>query len=67
VKVLTRAVCRAEGDNFLRILWSRAGFIRAVPDAVAEVWLGAVAGDVALCASQLRAGDFDHITDANLL
>ena len=64
---LTRAVCCAERDDLLRVLAGRARLVRAIADTVAKVGLSAVASDVALGASQLRAGDFDHISDTSLL
>lgn len=45
----------------------RAGLVGAVNDAEAEVLVGAVAGDVALGAPELRVGDGDHVADTGLL
>jgi hypothetical protein len=64
---LTCAVCRAEGNDLLGVLFRWAGLVGAVADTVAKVGLSAVAGDVALGASQLSAGDLDHISDTHLL
>ncbi len=64
---LTRAVCGAEGDDLLGVLLGWAGLVGAVANAIAKIRISAVAGDVACRASQLRAGDRDHVTDTRLL
>ena len=64
---LTLAVVGAEGDDGLRVARVGAGLVGAVTHAVAEVGVGAVAGDVAVGASELRLGDGEHVGDTGLL
>lgn len=64
--IRTGAVGLAEGKN-LRLDSSTACLEGAVVETVAETRVRAIAGDIAIGASELRIGDLDHVADTHLL
>ncbi|KAI6853363.1 hypothetical protein KC350_g65 [Hortaea werneckii] len=60
------AVLLAERNDGLGVAIALTSFLRAVTDTVTEVWLLAVAVDIAGVAAELRAGDLDHVVDTSV-